>query len=60
MITVAALMLHVQNGLFMNWFGAQKGEGFEYHLLVATMAVVLIIIGGGKWSLDRVLVKQEN
>ncbi len=25
---------HLQNGFFMNWFGNQKGEGYEYHLLV--------------------------
>ena len=33
-IGVAALMGHVQHGFFMNWFGKQAGEGFEYHLLV--------------------------
>jgi putative oxidoreductase len=60
MISVAALMLHVQNGFFMNWFGNQKGEGFEYHILVAAIAATLVIRGGGKWSLDRVLVRQGN
>ena len=59
-ISVAALMLHVQNGFFMNWFGNQKGEGFEYHILVAAITAVLVIKGGGKWSLDRVLVRQNN
>src|SRR5512140_3558185 len=38
-IAVAAMMLHVQNGFFMNWFGSQKGEGIEYHLLVLGMGV---------------------
>jgi len=60
MISVAAPMLHVQNGFFMNWFGNQKGEGFEYHILVAAIAAALVIRGGGKWSLDRVLVRQNN
>lgn len=60
MISVAALMLHVQNGFFMNWFGNQKGEGFEYHILVAAIAAAVAIKGGGKWSLDRVLVRQDN
>jgi putative oxidoreductase len=60
MISVAALMLHVQNGFFMNWFGNQKGEGFEYHILAAAIAAALAIKGGGKWSLDRVLVRQEH
>ncbi len=57
MITVAAFMLHVQNGFFMNWFGNQKGEGFEYHILAAAIAVVLAIRGGGKWSADRAIAK---
>lgn len=52
---VAVPMLHWQNGFFMNWFGNQKGEGFEYHLLVIAMAVALIIKGGGALSVDRML-----
>jgi putative oxidoreductase len=55
---VAALMLHVQNGFFMNWSGHQKGEGFEFHILVVAIAVALVIKGGGKWSLDRAIAKQ--
>jgi putative oxidoreductase len=54
-MAVAVLMLHFQNGFFMNWSGKQAGEGFEYHLLVIAMSIVLIIKGGGKWSLDRVV-----
>src|ERR1700687_916327 len=30
---VAVCMLHRHFGLFMNWAGNQKGEGYEYHLL---------------------------
>jgi putative oxidoreductase len=58
-MAVAAMMLHVQNGFFMNWFGNQKGEGYEFHLLAVGMAVALMIAGGGKWSVDRALAKQE-
>jgi putative oxidoreductase len=54
---VAALMLHVKNGFFMNWFGNQKGEGFEYHILVVAIALALVIKGGGKWSVDRAIAK---
>ena len=32
-MTVAILTVHLSNGFFMNWFGTQKGEGFEYHPL---------------------------
>jgi putative oxidoreductase len=50
---VAVYLLHWQNGFFMNWFGNQKGEGFEYHLLVIGIGIALMIKGGGKWSVDK-------
>jgi len=56
---VAVYMLHWQNGIFMNWFGNQKGEGFEYHILAIAIGVVLIIKGGGALSLDRVLADKK-
>jgi putative oxidoreductase len=37
----------MKNGFFMNWFGTQAGERYEYHLLVIGMALALIIAGGG-------------
>ena len=52
---VAVAMVHAQYGWFMNWFGNQKGEGFEYHLLAIGIAIVLIIRGGGKWAADTVI-----
>jgi putative oxidoreductase len=52
---VAVYMLHWQNGIFMNWFGNQKGEGFEYHLLAIAIGIALIIKGGGKWSVDQAI-----
>ncbi|MEW6306307.1 MAG: DoxX family protein [Verrucomicrobiota bacterium] len=54
-ISVAALTVALPNGFFMNWFGNQKGEGFEYHLLMAGMAAAVVIQGGGKWALDAVI-----
>jgi putative oxidoreductase len=59
-MVVAVYMLHWQNGFFMNWFGQQKGEGFEYHLLVIAIAVALIIKGGGALSVDRVLLDKKK
>jgi putative oxidoreductase len=53
----AIFMVHLQNGFFMNWMGTQKGEGFEYHLLVLAMAAALLLRGAGAFSLDRVLSK---
>ncbi len=51
----AILIVHHQNGFFMNWQGNQKGEGFEYHLLALGLAFALMIGGGGKWSVDRLI-----
>lgn len=51
----AIVMVHSQFGFFMNWFGSQAGEGFEYHLLVLGLSLVVLIKGGGKWALDSVI-----
>ena len=52
---VAIAVVHRQFGLFMNWTGAQKGEGFEYHLLVLAITTLLMIRGAGAASIDRLL-----
>jgi len=49
---------HIPNGFFINWLGNQKGEGYEYHLLIIGMAASLLISGAGKLSVDRVLAKE--
>jgi putative oxidoreductase len=54
-MVVAILMVHHNFGLFMNWSGQQKGEGFEYHLLAIAIAVVLMARGSGAFSVDRAL-----
>jgi putative oxidoreductase len=59
-MVVCALMNHVKNGFFMNWFGNQKGEGFEYHILVVAIGIALMIKGGGKWSLDGFMAGQRK
>jgi len=48
----AIALVHWKFGLFMNWFGKQAGEGFEYHLLVIAMCIALVILGAGAVSLD--------
>ena len=52
---VAIFTVHLPNGFFMNWTGQQKGEGFEYHLLVLAMTVALMIRGAGGSSIDRAI-----
>jgi putative oxidoreductase len=52
----AIFLVHAKFGFFMNWFGFQRGEGIEYHLLALGLAVIIAIKGGGKASFDRLLV----
>lgn len=52
---VAIATVHGAFGFFMNWTGSQKGEGFEYHLLVLAMVGFLMIRGAGALSVDRAL-----
>lgn len=54
-IMLGAVGVHWPNGFFMNWFGQQSGEGFEYHLLAIAIAVVLLLRGGGAASIDRAI-----
>ena len=51
------VVVHYKSGFFMNWFAqAPAGqEGFEYHLLVIGMCVALILTGGGRFSIDRLI-----
>ena len=53
----AIITVHIPNGFFMNWFGKQAGEGFEYHLLVIGISIPLLINGGGKYSVDGLINK---
>ena len=57
---VAIMTVHHVNGLFMNWYGNQKGEGFEYHLLAIALGLVVLIKGAGALSIDRVLAGEDR
>ena len=39
-MVVAVALVHGRFGFWMNWTGAQKGEGYEYHLLLLRLSVV--------------------
>lgn len=49
---------HLENGFFMNWFGNQKGEGYEFHLLFIGIFLALLVNGAGKFALDTSLGKR--
>lgn len=53
----AIVMVHAHFGFYMNWFGQQKGEGFEYHLLAIGLAVAVLVRGAGSFSIDGLLSK---
>ena len=56
----AIFMVHLRVGFFSNWFGNQKGEGFEYHLLAIALCIVLLARGAGAFSLDHMLYQRVS
>jgi putative oxidoreductase len=54
-MAVAAWTVHLPHGFFMNWFGAQKGEGVEFFILAIGLGLTVIVKGSGALSLDRLL-----
>lgn len=54
-MAVAILTSHSTNGFFMNWYGNQKGEGFEYHLLAIGLALIVLVQGAGRASFDKAI-----
>lgn len=52
-LMAVAMQYHVGNGFFLNWTGAQPGEGVEYHLLFIGAALSVLLLGGGRFSLLR-------
>lgn len=49
---------HLKNGFFMNWFGTLKGEGYEYFILWIGIALALLILGGGKYAIDKMFIEK--
>lgn len=57
-IMIGAANMHAANGFFMNWYGNQNGEGYEFHLLAIGIALALVLRGSGALSLDHALSKR--
>lgn len=55
----AIYFVHHKWGFYMNWYAEQRGEGFEYHLLVLSVVVAILIKGSGKWSIDLLLQRSK-
>ncbi len=47
-----------ENGFFMNWFGNQKGEGFEFSLLLIGTSLAILVNGSGKYAIDNLINKK--
>jgi putative oxidoreductase len=51
----AIITTNFKHGFFMNWFGNQSGEGYEYHLLIIGICIAILIVGSGRFSLDGLI-----
>jgi putative oxidoreductase len=51
-IFTGALIFHLPNGWTMNWFGEKNGEGIEYHVILLSLLLAVIVKGSGTMSLD--------
>jgi putative oxidoreductase len=57
----AMYFVHFKWGFYMNWYNEEgRGEGYEYHILVLTICLVLLMKGGGKFSVDRAIGNSEE
>lgn len=57
-MVVAALLVHLKSGFFMNWTNAPNvGHGIEYNLALVGASLALVLAGGGRFSLDGVLAR---
>lgn len=55
---VAIYKVHWVNGFFLNLScAAGRGHGIEYNIALLGMALYLMIAGGGRWCLDRLVFK---
>lgn len=56
----ALVKVHAANGFFMNWGSeAGKGEGWEYFIMLFGLAIIILISGGGKASIDAAISKKQ-
>jgi putative oxidoreductase len=57
-IFTGALIVHLPDGWFINWFGKKTGEGIEYHVLILSLLLVVIVRGSGAISIDCWLISK--
>jgi len=53
---VGIYKIHWANGFFLNTAGiAGRGNGMEFNIALLGMALYLVMAGGGRWRLDRLI-----
>ena len=59
-MTGAVVTEHRANGFFMDWNGQFRGEGYEYHLAIIVISLVVMLNGGGKYAADQLLYREDK
>jgi len=59
MFTGIIITTQLEHGFFMNWYGNQAGEGYEYSILIIGLALSVLLNGSGKWSIDTIISKKQ-
>ena len=57
-IFTGALIVHLPDGWSMNWFGKKNREGIEYHVLLLSLLLIVIVRGSGAMSIDCWLISK--
>ncbi len=55
MMVVATIKVHLPMGFFLSGKGDGKGVGYEFTLTLAVISLVLILLGGGLYSIDSLI-----
>lgn len=59
--TGIVITAHLKAGFFMNWYGqADATEGLEYFILLFGLAIISLLAGGGKFSVDTLLFNKKS
>jgi putative oxidoreductase len=59
LVMAGAVFFVTRGHFFMNWYNQpQYGEGFEFHLLAIALGLIVLVRGGGKYSLDSGLARR--
>lgn len=59
-VMTAVIVTTFHDYFFMNWFGTQKEEGYEFFLLAIGMSASLVITGAGSLSIDKIIMRKKS